>query len=90
MGFIGNLPAKGDPGPAGLTGPAGPGLDVTTTFNQVAPAAVWDVTHNLGRFPSVTVVDSAGTEMEGNVDYLDANSIHLTFSAAFAGVCYLN
>lgn len=47
-------------------------------------------THNLGKRPAVTVVDSAGTVVIGEVDYLDDNTVRLTFCAAFSGTAYFN
>lgn len=58
--------------------------------NQPAAAAVWTVVHGLAKYPSVTVVDSAGDEVEGQVRYLSSNEIEIAFSAAFAGKAYLN
>jgi hypothetical protein len=60
------------------------------TFTQVTAASSWDITHNLGKFPSVSVVDSAGTNVVGQVDYGDENTLRINFTAAFAGVAYLN
>jgi hypothetical protein len=51
---------------------------------------VWTVTHNLGKNPSVAVVDSAGTVVIGQVDYDTINQITLTFKAAFSGKAYFN
>lgn len=48
------------------------------------------VNHNLNKYPSVTVFDSAGEEIEGQVDYLDINSVKIDFSAPFSGVITLN
>jgi len=62
----------------------------TYTHTQNAPATVWNIAHNLGNHPSVSVVDSAGTVVEGQVEYIDANNVRLTFSAAFGGKAYLN
>jgi hypothetical protein len=62
----------------------------TFTFNQEVALAEWTVVHNLGRFPSVAVVDSSGTAVDGDVIYLDANNVILNFSAPFSGVAYLN
>ena len=50
----------------------------------------WTVTHNLGRFPSVTVVDSANTVVVGNVDYKSTQQLVITFNAPFSGCVYLN
>lgn len=36
------------------------------------------------------VVDSAGTVVIGEVDYLDDNTVRLTFCAAFSGTAYFN
>ena len=51
----------------------------------------WLIDHNLGFMPSLTVVDSAGTEVfPGTVEYLTTSTIRLTFSAAFGGEAYLS
>ena len=60
------------------------------SFTQNTPSAVWNVTHNLNKHPSVTVVDSAGTEVIGEVKFIDSNSIQLLFSSAFSGSAYFN
>ena len=44
----------------------------------------------LAQRPAVTVVDSAGTVVIGEVDYLDDNTVRLTFCAAFSGTAYFN
>ena len=60
------------------------------THNQNSVAATWNVTHNLGRYPAVTVVDSALTEVIGEVIYINANQCQLNFSAPFSGKAYFN
>ena len=62
----------------------------TFIFEQVIPAATWVVTHNLNKFPSVSVVDTANTSGFGAVEYNSANQLTVTFSGAFAGKAYLN
>ncbi len=64
--------------------------DLNFTFTQLTATAIWNITHNLGKFPSVSVADSAGSLVIGQVDYIDENSLILTFISAFAGVAYLN
>ena len=49
-----------------------------------------EVEHDLGSYPSVTVVDSSGRYVIGDVQYLDENTIEVSFSASFAGKAYLN
>tara|TARA_B110000908_G_scaffold53651_1_gene65423 strand:- start:763 stop:1461 length:699 start_codon:yes stop_codon:yes gene_type:complete len=64
--------------------------DLNFTFTQATAQSVWTITHNLGKFPSVSIIDSAGTNVIGQVDYTNNNELILTFTAAFAGVAYLN
>lgn len=78
-------------GPQGPQGPAGPpGGDLSHAHEQAVAAATWTVNHGLGKFPSVTVVDSAGEECEGEVQHTSASQCVLTFSAAFSGRAFLN
>lgn len=62
----------------------------TFTFCQDAPLSVWTITHNLGKFPSVTVVDSGNSTVIGDVDYTNSNILTVTFASAFSGCAYLN
>jgi len=48
-------------------------------YTQSTPESVWEVTHNLGKKPSVTVVDSADTVVIGEVEYLSTSTVRLTF-----------
>jgi len=62
----------------------------TFIFNQANPATTWDITHNLGKFPSITVIDTGNTVVFGEYNYVSNNRVLLTFSAAFDGKAYLN
>jgi len=62
----------------------------TFIFDQGVPATTWDITHNLGKFPSITVIDTGDTVVTGEYTYTNNNNVVLTFSAAFAGKAYLN
>lgn len=59
-------------------------------FHQATAASSWAINHGLNKFPSVTVVDSAGNRGFCGVQYVDANNLTLSFSGAFAGDAYLN
>jgi Ca2+-binding EF-hand superfamily protein len=60
------------------------------TYNQPTAMSDWIVTHNLGRFPSgVTVVDSAGSVIEGSIQFINNNSIKISFNYAFSGIAYI-
>jgi hypothetical protein len=62
----------------------------TYIHNQGVPAAVWAITHNLGRYPHVSVVTSAEDVVIGDVNYTSINELTVTFIAGFAGKAYLN
>lgn len=76
----------GAQGPMGPAGPARGNFD----FTQGTASDTWTIAHNLGYYPSVTVVDSLGREVEGDVHYLDTNNITIYFTAALAGQAFLN
>jgi hypothetical protein len=88
---------QGPPGPQGAQGNQGPqgppgglGGDANYVHSQGAPSATWTINHNLGKHPSVTVVDSGDNVVIGEVMYIDANNLTLNFSAPFGGKAYLN
>ena len=68
----------------GLTG------DKHFTYIKSTPDSVWDITHDLDKYPSVTVVDSAGSVVMGDITYTSKSALTVTFSAAFSGKAYLN
>lgn len=69
------------------------GGDKNFVFEQSTPSTTWTIEHNLGKRPSVTVVDSAGTAVLGQVTYDTddpLNKVTVTFSAEFSGTATLN
>lgn len=62
----------------------------TYVHNQLSAASTWIITHNLGRMPAVTTVDSSGTVVLGEVSYTDSNTVCIFFSSPFSGRAYLN
>lgn len=64
--------------------------DKTYVHDQAIPSETWTITHNLGKFPSVSVVDTQKTVYWGNVEYINSNQLKVTFSAGFAGQAFLN
>ena len=64
--------------------------DANFVFTQGIPSATWNITHNLGKFPSVSVVDSRQQLMYGDTEYFNENSLTITFSAPFSGKAFLN
>ncbi len=64
--------------------------DKTFVFTQITPQDTWTITHNLLKFPSVTVVDSANRVVVGEVEYINENSLVVSFSGGFSGKAYIN
>lgn len=58
------------------------------THVQTVASATWTVVHNLGYRPSVTVVDTADTQIIPGVRFVDENSVEVTFTGATAGKAY--
>ena len=95
VGFSGNIKDN-----AGSAGNVGQVLSVTSTglkwqertftFNQTVSTGTWVITHNLGAFPAVAVIDSVGNFVIGDIDYTNNVSLTLTFNNAFKGKAYLN
>jgi len=73
-----------------VKGVTGGGADAHYSHTQSTPESVWEVTHNLGKKPSVIVVDSADTVVMGGIEYINLNSVRLTFVGAFSGKAYFN
>ena len=64
--------------------------DAAYTFIQMSPSATWHITHGLNKKPSVTVIDSAGSLVAGEVVYTDDNSLVVSFSGGFSGEAHCN
>ena len=66
------------------------GGDKNYVHVQNTPSATWTASHNLGKKPAVVVVDSADEVVYGEIEYIDDNTITLTFVGAFSGKAYFN
>jgi hypothetical protein len=79
-------------GPQGIPGPEGPAGAGGGSFvySQGSPSSFWTIHHNLGKYPSVSVFDSANDSVEGLVAYVDVDTVTISFSAAFSGTAYIN
>jgi hypothetical protein len=78
----------------GTSGPQGPvagdSRSLAYVFTQSVASAIWNINHGLTFIPNITVVDSAGSVVEGDYSYPDENTVIATFSGAFAGKAYLS
>jgi len=59
-------------------------------FEQAQAANPWVITHGLGKFPSVTVVNRNNIEVQAKVTHNNDNQVTITFSGATAGKAYFN
>lgn len=59
-------------------------------YTQYSASDTWTIEHNLGKYPSVSVVDSAGSVVVGEVLYLTMNTLQVRFTLPFSGKVYLN
>ena len=59
-------------------------------FEQAQAANPWVITHGLGKFPSVTVVNRNNIEVQAKVTHNNNNQVTITFSGATAGKAYFN
>ena len=64
--------------------------DLNYVHNQSQALYTWSVTHNLNKYPSVTVIDSAGSTVEGTITYISNEEIKIQFSSPFSGKAILN
>ena len=77
--------APGPEGPQGLPGPPIPDY----VHTQIAASTVWEITHSLNKYPTVTIIDSGGSIVIGEVDYIDQNRVTVTFSVTMSGTASL-
>lgn len=70
--------------------PTEAGGDKTYIHRQVIASNTWEITHNLYKYPSVSVVDTGGNVVIGDVEYTSLNTLVIKFTAPFSGTAYLN
>lgn len=64
--------------------------DKSFVFEQPTASNKWVIEHNLGKYPSITIVDSANSVVVGDVDYKTINLLEVSFNGEFVGKAYLN
>lgn len=69
--------------PEGKRGVDGVG-DKTYSMNFINSDMI-TVTHNLGKYPAVSVINSANDEVEGDVEYININTLIVRFIGSFSG-----
>ena len=64
--------------------------DKTFIHIQSVASNIWTIQHDLNKFPSVTVVDSANNIVYGNVKHMNSNRVVVVFTSAFSGKAFCN
>ena len=59
---------------------------VSYDHEQLAPALVWNVGHNLGFIPSITVLDMTNTVIDASITHTDENNATVTLTTAITGM----
>lgn len=65
-------------------------LDKNYKHTQIQASKTWNIKHNLKKIPSVTIVDSGGNEVIGDVKHLSENELVINFTYEFSGSAILN
>lgn len=65
-------------------------VDKTHIHTQSTAQKVWLIEHDLDKYPSVSVSDSYGREIETQVRYVSKGRVEITLSHATSGTAFLN
>lgn len=68
-------------GPPGISGNAAAGY----VHTQATPSQTWNVNHNLGFFPNVTILTPGGLEVEAQISHISVNQFICNFTLAQTG-----
>jgi hypothetical protein len=58
--------------------------------NQVSASEVWTIEHNLNKYPQVSIVDSGGSVVFGDISHVSRSVVKVSFTSAFSGIAYVN
>ena len=65
-------------------------VDKTYVHTQSTAEKVWLIEHELEKYPSVSVSDHYGREVETQVQYISKSRVEITLSHATTGTAFLN
>jgi hypothetical protein len=63
---------------------------ISFRFEQQTTVNTWDITHNLGFRPNVSVLDYGQNNIECDIEHVNENELQLHFSEATSGYAYLS
>ena len=85
--------SKGEIGSQGIQGTAGISFSVSKVsfrYEQSNQSSVWNINHNLGFNPNITILDYSGNTIESDIVYVNINNVTLIFSNEVSGYAYLS
>lgn len=90
-GVPGQRGPQGPPGADGVQPRDLPGL-ISYRHIQGAASDTWTITHNLDFYPNITVFDSGGSQVEGDIrqSLTDAKTLTIEFSTEISGYANLS
>jgi hypothetical protein len=59
-------------------------------FTQPTDATEWYIEHNLGKFPNIRLEMLDGTDINGQITYIDENTLKVNFDVAVSGKAFLS
>ena len=65
-------------------------IDANYVHDQAQPSSIWTINHPLNKKVSVTITDTAGTVLEGQVIIKDNSQVIVMFNNPFSGIAVLN
>lgn len=83
---VSSMGAKGLQGVQGIQGIAGGSY----THVQGTATTVWNIPHNLGFYPNVSVRDSSNRNVFTDINHIDQNNTQVIIVNAFTGTAYLS
>jgi hypothetical protein len=64
--------------------------DKSYIHTQLTASTSWTIDHALGKYPSVTIVDSGNNVVVGDIQYNTTNQLTVTFQSSVSGKAYIN
>lgn len=64
--------------------------DKTYVHTQRVASEVWEIQHNLNKYPTIAIVDSGNSVVVGEIKYIDENNVTVTFTSPFSGKAFCN
>lgn len=87
--FVTPMSAQGQTGLQGAQGV--PGISGGSyTHVQGTATTVWNIPHNLGFYPNVSVRDSSNRNVFTDINHIDQNNTQVVIINAFTGTAYLS